>query len=127
MRRALALLLVLAWPSLAWADSWKYCGELATGGHMVPAETSINRDAKGELTGAYSFTDNGQLYEGRLAKAQLMGSGAWRFTWTDTFGSGALDLTFNADASAFDGLWGVNQDMPRLAWRGHICIEVPAS
>ncbi|MBG1231422.1 hypothetical protein [Aestuariivirga litoralis] len=122
---ALALL-----TSQASAEIWTYCGELSSGGAMVPAETSISRDDAGNLSGNYSFASGEEIHPGTLSRGHLTGPGRWQFTWRDDYGTGRLDLRFNADASAFDGVWGTGRDKPQQPWNGKLgvaCFAAPTS
>jgi len=121
----LATALVLAGTAHA-ASVGTYCGELASNGHMDPAETTIIRDDAGNLSGSYQFTDDGQAYRGDLSRGTMTRKGTWHFTWTDNFGMGQLDIRFNSDAPAFDGLWGADKDTPNLPWYGKLgesCLD----
>jgi hypothetical protein len=130
MRLAAVALACMLLPSAAFAETRTYCGKLMSGGHIVPAETIIIHDAKGGLTGTYTFVDQGQVINGTLAQAQAKGHERWRFVWTDEYGSGQLDVKFNADESAFTGKWGDGAGKPHLPWNGRAgsdCLATPST
>jgi hypothetical protein len=131
MKQGLAILAALALlSSAACAETRTYCGKLASSGHMVPAETGITRNDRGELIGTYTFVDGTRVFNGTLAPATPMAKNSWRFIWTDDYGSGELDVKFNADQSAFTGKWGDGHNKPRLPWNGKLgsgCLAIPST
>ena len=131
MRARFATLLALVLlPAAAQAETRTYCGALVSGGHKVTAETDINTNADGSMTGTYSFVDKSHVSNGTLAPAKPLGHNTFRFIWTDEFGSGQLELRFNADSSAFAGKWGDGSSKPRLMWNGksgESCLNIPST
>lgn len=130
MKWALAAVVVVSAHAAASAETRTYCGSLVSGGHRVPAETVIIKDGRGGLAGTYSFVDRGRLGNGSLAPAKPLGHNSFRFVWTDDYGSGQLDIRFNASSSAFTGKWGNGTDRPHLMWNGKLgesCLNVPST
>lgn len=83
-------------------------------------DTVITELPNGSLTGIYSVKENGTVYSGRLSQIGSTMAHNATFEWTDQFGHGTVDVSFDSDYCKFDGRWRNDEGtMLNEPWSGH--------
>lgn len=103
-----------------------YQGELVEGScsqpglSRDPVSTSFTQLANGDIVGHYEVKEQGHSYSGNLVQHGQIKDHKATFDWTDQFGRGTLEVTFDDDYCLFTGAWRNEEGtMINEPWNGH--------
>lgn len=99
----------------------RYCGKLLSSGELLEAETSMQVDGQGHISGTYRFDDDGTTTIGTLSEVGTASGTTRTLRWFDKYGTGSLIIHFTADYRRFEGLWGPQDVAPSHTWNGGEC------
>ncbi|MGV1788998.1 hypothetical protein [Rhizobium sp. A37_96] len=99
----------------------RYCGKLLSSGELLEAETSMQVDGQGHISGTYRFDDDGTTTIGTLSEVGTASGTTRTLRWFDKYGMGSLIIRFTSDYQRFEGLWGSQGAAPSYTWDGGEC------
>lgn len=99
-----------------------YKSQIWSAGMLLPGTTTFSQASDGSLAGRYTMNELGKTVPGTLSQCRVMRARVTRCIWTDKYGTGTLEVTFNEGFSSFDGYWGLASSKPEFRWSGSRAI-----
>lgn len=99
-----------------------YESQIWSASMLLPGTTTFSQASDGSLAGRYTMNELGKTVPGTLSQCRVMRARVARCIWTDKYGTGTLEVTFNKGFSSFDGYWGSASSKPEFRWSGSRAI-----